>query len=190
MKRVILIIAIAVMAACKSKDKPSVKQAGRDTDYSFGPLKDTIPVNQPFTDADFDVFGEIKIGQPYMETISVLGSPASTSKATVWGADGQLHSDWDYKTKGLVVNISADPMNENNTKMVFSITAKAPCSYKTSRGIGIGSSYDEVTAAYKNAIDQSSSDPTLITVGSVYGGIIFSFKDSKVETIFYGAAAE
>jgi hypothetical protein len=101
-----------------------------------------------------------------------------------------LHEDWDYKTKGLVLNMSAEPTNVEGSKKVFSITAKTPCILRTTRNIGIGSSYAEVREAYKGFIDESSSDLTLITVGSVYGGILFSFKDEKVETIFFGAAAE
>ena len=43
------------------------------------------------------------------------------------------------------------------------------------------SMYKEVMAAYENDIDKSFTDKATITVGSVYGGIIFSFKNDKVE---------
>jgi hypothetical protein len=54
----------------------------------------------------------------------------------------------------------------------------------------IGSSYAEVQEAYKKDIDPEATDKTQITVGSVYGGIIFSFKNDKAEKIFLGAEAE
>ncbi|HEV7779643.1 MAG TPA: hypothetical protein VGO58_00175 [Chitinophagaceae bacterium] len=190
MKKYLLFIVLAVMTACKSNDKSSVKHAGHDSDYSFGPLKDTIPVNQTFTDADFDMFGDIRIGQHYMEVIRILGVPARKTNPVQWDADGLDHEAWDYKTQGLVINMSSDKLNADKTRSVFSITAREACPFKTTRNISIGSSYAEVTEAYKNAIDQSSTDTTMITVGSVYGGIIFSFKNNKVETIFFGSAAE
>ena len=73
---------------------------------------------------------------------------------------------------------------------VFSITITSPCGFRTKKNMGIGSTYKEVMAAYENDIDKSFTDKNSITVGSVYGGIIFSFKNDKAEKIFIGAAAE
>ena len=56
---------------------------------------------------------------------------------------------------------------------IFSITITKPCTFKTKRNIGIGSTYKEVMAAYEKEIDKSATDNKTITVGSVYGGIIF-----------------
>jgi hypothetical protein len=56
--------------------------------------------------------------------------------------------------------------------------------------MGMGSSYAEVETAYKKDIDPEATDKTQITVGSVYGGIIFSFRNDKVSRIFLGAEAE
>jgi hypothetical protein len=56
--------------------------------------------------------------------------------------------------------------------------------------MGIGSSYAEVEQAYKKDIDAESTNKEQITVGSVYDGIIFKFKDGKVSKIFLGGAAE
>ena len=46
-------------------------------------------------------------------------------------------------------------------------------------------------AAYADAIDpESGAEDESIVAGSVYGGVIFSMRDGKVEEIFIGAAAE
>lgn len=116
--------------------------------------------------------------------------PDSRSKAIEWAADGLLHEDWGWKSSGLVLNMSSDKTNIDSTLSIYSITAIAPCFFKTKAGIGIGSSYAEVQAAYKKDIDPEATDKTQITVGSVYGRIIFSFKNDKVNKIFLGAEAE
>jgi hypothetical protein len=48
-----------------------------------------------------------------------------------------------------------------------------------------------VTNAYSQHINKEDSAPdTCIVVGSIYGGLIFTFKEGKVNTVFIGAAAE
>jgi hypothetical protein len=186
----LLILFLLIYSSCGSSEANPDKKTGRDTDYHFGPIKDTIPVNATTSNADFEVFGELRIGQPYMETIRIMGVPASKSKPVAWEADGLMHEDWNYKARGIMINMSSDPTNTDKTRAIFSITARNPCTLTTTRKIGIGSSYAEVMAAYKGLIDASMTDNTVITVGSVYGGIVFSFEGEKVHTIFLGAVAE
>jgi len=154
--------------------------------------KDTTTMTTPpdMGKVDLENFGPIKLGQLYSEAKKVLGHPDSKSKAIEWGADGLLHEDWTWKSKGLVMNMSSDKTNVEGTLAIFTITAEAPCDFKTKAGLGIGNSYAEVEAAYKKDIDPEATDKTQITVGSVYGGIIFSFKNDKVNSIFLGAQAE
>jgi hypothetical protein len=139
---------------------------------------------------DIESFGPLKLGQHHSKTLEAIGQPDSKSKPIEWAADGLFHEDWAWKENGLALNMSFEKTNIDSTLSVFSITAKAPCDYKTKAGLGIGSSYAEVEAAYKKDIDPEATDKTQITVGSVYGGIIFSFKNDKVNNIFLGAQAE
>lgn len=191
MKKLIPLLTFAVLISCNSKTKTDVKVEGKQYDWDTTyPAKDTAspaPVNNKI---DIESFGDIKLGQHYKETVAVLGEPDNKSKAQEWGADGLMHEDWTWKSKGLVLNMSSDKTNRESSLAVFSITATAPCNFKTKAGAGISSLYDEVQNAYKKDIDATATDKTQITVGSVYGGIIFSFKNDKVEKIFLGAAAE
>ena len=120
--------------------------------------------------------------------IGLLGQPDSKSKAEKWDADGLIHQDWLYQSRGIMVNMESD--NTHGDPNIFSITITSPCGFRTKKNMGIGSTYKEVMAAYENDIDKSFTDKNSITVGSVYGGIIFSFKNDKAEKIFIGAAAE
>jgi hypothetical protein len=192
MKNILLIIVLGY-CSCKSGTKPEVTVEGKQYESEKkNPVeqKDTVQPGQAFNNMDLEVFGDLRIGQHYTELISKMGEPAIRSKAVQWEADGLMHEDWDYQAKGIMINLASEPNNKEISRKIFSITAKAPCVFKTTRNIGIGSSYPEVQQAYKGLIDESTSDATLITVGSVYGGILFSFKNDKVETIFFGAAAE
>jgi hypothetical protein len=71
-----------------------------------------------------------------------------------------------------------------------SISATAPSGLRTSRGIGIGSTAEEVRAAYGKELNPEESQDERLVVGSIFGGIIFDLKGNRVTGIFYGAAAE
>lgn len=181
-----------IVASCNSgKSKDETKpEASKDTAVA---VPDTTTGNTPkdtaVTEADFGGVGDLLLGLSDTKTIELLGQPESRSKAEEWGADGLMHQDWVYKTKGITLNMDDNKGKDKQT--IFAITITSPCSYKTKKNMGIGSTYKEVMAAYEKDVDKSASDNKTITVGSVYGGIIFTFsKADKADTIFIGAAAE
>ncbi len=191
MIRNLILASLILMTACKSKTKTTDTGEKTVKDSITTPVKDSVSNTGPsMGKVDMENFGALKLGQHYSETQEAMGPPDTKSNATLWGADGLLHEDWTWKKNGLVLNMSSDKNNTDSTLSIFSITAQAPCFFKTKAGVGIGSSYAEVDAAYKNDIDPYSTNKTQITVGDVYGGIIFSFKDDKAIKIFLGAAAE
>ncbi len=194
MKNYLLLLAIILVTACNSKSKTDEKTTDEKTnpDTAIQKPADTAVTTPPPPSGKIDIesFGDLKLGQHHAEVTSILGAPGSKSNAMEWGADGLMHNNWIYKAKGIELGMSAEKGNEEKTRTIFSMTATAPCAYKTKAGMGIGSSYAEVQAAYKRDIDPEATDKTQITVGSVYGGIIFSFKNDKVEKIFIGAEAE
>jgi hypothetical protein len=137
-----------------------------------------------------DGLGLIKLRLSESELIHLLGEPEATSDAEIWGADGLEHSNWSYASKGLEIGMAQLP--DDTEAHVFSISATAPCTLATSRGISIGSSKDDVLKAYKNEIDPNANDDTdsWITIGSVYGGIGLGIEEGAVSYIFIGASAE
>lgn len=192
MTKLLLFTGFLFFASCKSGTKEQKENPASHIDTPVT-LKDTPVVNNPAPAGgkiDIETFGDIKIGQPITETIKALGEPGSKSTPVEWGADGMMHEDWTYKDKSLVINVASEVKSKDNNKTIFSITAEAPCAFKTRANMGIGNSYEEVQAAYKRDIDLATTDKTQITVGSVYGGIIFTFSGNKVSKIFLGAAAE
>ncbi|MEK7225017.1 MAG: hypothetical protein AAB221_04970 [Bacteroidota bacterium] len=194
MKKLLSLVVVASLISCNFGTKTEVKVKGKqyDRDTTNVIKKDTNPpliITLDTSGVDKSNFGPIKLGQYYGETQEALGPPDTKSKAIEWAADGMLHEDWTWKKNGLVLNMSSYKETKD-VITIHSITAMAPCTFITKAGLGIGSTYAEVEAAYKKDIDTEATDKTQITVGSVYGGIIFTFKNNKAERIFLGAAAE
>lgn len=194
MKNYGLLLSIVLFIGCNSKTKTDEKTTN-ETDTTVAvtpPTGDTAASATPPPTGKIDIesFGGIKLGMTFKELVAALGHPAKKGEAVEWGADGLVHQDWTYPAEGLVLNVSFEKDALISTGQIFSITAKAPNWYKTKASMGIGSTYSEVQEAYKKDIDPEATDKTQITVGSIYGGIIFSFKNDKAERIFLGAEAE
>ena len=70
------------------------------------------------------------------------------------------------------------------------ISIYAACELTTERGIGLNANIADVKQAYKKAIESTELEDDYLVAGSVYGGLIFKFKNDRVEEIFLGARAE
>jgi len=132
--------------------------------------------------------GTLKIGQSLNEVQTILGEPVSKTELENWGADGRYYSTYNY-SNGLSLNMGSDDSTFNGAN-ISSITASGNCSLKTGKGIGIGSTFEETKNAYQSLTDQDESNDSILVAGSVYGGLIFNFKNGKVNRFFLGAAAE
>jgi len=134
-------------------------------------------------------FGFLRIGLSAAEISRNLGVPEIKEKKVLQEADGLYHQTWNYVQKGIKLDMVASRVEGDFS--VASISLKSPSLLKTKRGIGIGSSYAETKRAYEKEYNREESTPgKQLIVGSVYEGLIFSFKDERVVGIFLGAAAE
>ncbi|MEO5947021.1 MAG: hypothetical protein ABIP79_09405 [Chitinophagaceae bacterium] len=187
MKRYLTIATIIfIIMSCKSgntKENSAFNDLNEDT------------LNQPdqsnydqSKQTDLNYIGDLSLGMTAKQITNKLGEPVSKSKEELWGADGLQHQDWEYKAKGISLNMTRE--TATSAMEVFSISITNPCQFKTKKNIGIGSTYDEVMSTYAQEIDTTASDENVITVGSLYGGIIIEFENNKVVSIFVGAAAE
>jgi hypothetical protein len=191
MRPLLLLLSLSLFLACNSGEKEEANTKTEDTMIAKPPVDPPPTVEiQPAGKIDIETFGELKLGQSSADLLKILGEPEVKSRDVLWAADGLVHQDWVWNKKGLEIGMSYENGKENETAKIWSITAFAPCTYKTRAGMGMGNSYAEVENAYKKDIDPEATDKTQITVGSVYGGIIFSFENDKVNRVFLGAAAE
>lgn len=133
--------------------------------------------------------GGLRLGLPEKDVLKLLGKPATRGEFVFQEADGNYVQDWHYPDKGIELWMSAGE-KKSAVKTIANITASAPCTLATKKGIKIGDAESAARKAYTEHVDRETSDPDTLVVGSIYGGIIFNFTEGKVSRIFFGAAAE
>lgn len=138
-----------------------------------------------------EALGDIKLDMTESQLIAALGQPDSQSEATLWGADGMVHSTWTYAAPGLSIDMARDAESSQELT-VYTLAAASPCQLTTRRGIGIGDTRQAVLDAYAVEIDPAANADTgdCIIAGSLYGGIQFGIQGDTVSSIFIGAGAE
>ena len=136
-----------------------------------------------------EALGKLKLGQKAAAVIKELGEPASKGENQLWGATGEWVQEWHYPDKGLSLQMASE--KEKGAKTLLSMTATEKCTLATSEKIKIGSTEAEVRKAYAKLENKEEGKPgETLVAGSIYGGVIFTFKKGKVVQIFIGAAAE
>ena len=165
--------------AAEQEDLPEAVQAQQAEEKDFSEIG--------FKLMETETVGELKMGLTTDEVEKITGKPEIVTAFEEWGADGFEHQARVYQNE----SIELDFIKLEDGRVVSNmITISEGCNYKTSRNIGIGSTYDDVLQAYKAEIS-TPENPTTLIAGSIYGGIIFQFSDkNKVNNIFIGSAAE
>lgn len=133
--------------------------------------------------------GTLSIGIGEKEALAALPCPVSKGKEEFSEATSDYNQKWSFPACG--VNLTMASSAKGGPKVVTSIVIFAPSTLATTRGIHIGSTEEEVLAAYAPFVDRGAGQRgKTIVAGSIYGGMIISIADSKVSEIFLGAAAE
>ncbi len=137
---------------------------------------------------------EERIGALHLEMAAkdlsrAISCKPQKGKELLEGATGEYVQDWKYPRCGVTLKMSS--ASKAGPKTVAIITIEAPSDLKTSKGIHIGSTEKEVIKVYGPYRDpEGSVAGQKFVAGSVYDGVIFTFKNGKVVAIFLGAAAE
>lgn len=151
------------------------------------------PVPAQSENAQFNTKEE-RIGSLHLEMAAkdlsrAISCKPQKGKEILEGATGEYVQDWKYPKCGITLKMSS--ASKAGPKTVADITIEAPSDLKTSKGIHIGSTESEVIKAYGSYRDpEGSVAGEKFVAGSVYDGLIFTFKNGKVAAIFLGAAAE
>lgn len=138
-------------------------------------------------------FGDLKLSLTADEAIKIIGNPSMKTEEEYWGADGGHHSNWVYKSQGITLGmnrIEDHPDSKYHNKLVDRITITAPSDLKTLKGIGIGSSLDEVKIGYQRTMENTEMEEGWLIAGTIYGGLMFKIENEQVVEIFLGASAE
>lgn len=134
-----------------------------------------------------ETLGPLKIGVSASDLLNLLGEASEKSPPRIWGADGLEHQTWRYSAEEIELDLVKD---RNGVQKVDRILIKKPCSYKTSRNIGIGNAETDIRTAYREEINPQDSRANRLVAGTIYGGVIFQLQDGLISSVFIGAAAE
>jgi hypothetical protein len=140
--------------------------------------------------------GGIKIGTTE-ERVLAIAKRGRFGKLTkgedvVWEAIDYAIQEWKFSDAGLSLDMGSEKIGGKKT--VFSVTITGSSKLRTGRGIGIGDSRADVVKAYagfkSEPEEQFLETDNVYLVGSIFGGMVFSFENEKVTKIFLGASAE
>ncbi len=198
------VILSGIISACASQNHEptsAVRQAAEHAVPEQAPMqgesRDTEaqePAEAGFALMQSERLGPLRLGLPAGQVLKALGKPYEKSECEVWAADGAEHQQWRYPAQGIVLGMIAE--GAGNVQQIDAITISAPCRFRTTRDMGIGSGRRAVLEAYRKEIAQPSGDSAVgisndaVIAGSVYGGVVFTIKDNKVTGVFIGAGAE
>lgn len=133
--------------------------------------------------------GNLRIGLSEKDVRKAIPCPLKRGPDTLWGADGAYHQEWKFVDCGIRLSMVSE--NKGAAKSIESILLASPSTLSTKRNIRIGSAKQEVIKAYKSHWNKEDSKLSEgFVAGSIYGGVMFTFENNKVSSIFLGAAAE
>jgi hypothetical protein len=201
----VFIVLNCFLAACTCANHESRSAGGSGDDHAAlrqaaaqgrsDDSREQVTADSGFELMRSEALGPLRLGLPERKTLELLGEPDEKSRRVVWEADGAEHQTWRCTAKGIELDMVAE--SEGNNQEIDAISITDPCSFRTKRGTGIGSSRAEVLESYRNEIDRSqqTSPETghgagMVVAGTVYGGIIFRFHHNQIAGIFIGAGAE
>jgi hypothetical protein len=186
----ILLITITCITCTNSKNNSSKEP---NTEHKNMSLTDTSMLKKKLnTKSKIEVCetlgGWLNQSLDQQIVIDSIGLPDKKNQNSLWDATGTYVQQWEYKSKGITLEMES--IEEISNKKVMMITIVSPCALTTSQGIGIGSDLKLIQLKYSSQIDKSASDENTIVVGSIYEGTIFTLENNKVVKIFIGASAE
>ena len=189
MKKLLFLFSILIIGFSCNQNQTTNQEQNDNIEEDF--VTTPVDESQDFDQIGFDLMEEETIGNIQfdmkLETIeNKIGEPEEKTKFEIWAADGFEHQTRIYQNNTLEIDYIKTEDNEIVCNM---ITIYGNSQLKTSRGIGIGDSRTAVLKAYQKEIYDRNNPKSLIA-GTIYGGVIFSFENDKVTSIFVGAGAE
>lgn len=175
-------------------EPPSKHMEENTEDVPVDEVEKEIPLDDEayFLEVGFELMQKesiatLQYGIASAEVFIAMGEPDQKSENVYWGADGLEHQEWFYEKESLRI----DMVTDEHDQIVNSLQIQSPSQMQTSRGIGIGTPYEEVLEAYGKEINAIQSDHSaMIVAGTVYGGVVFMISDGLVVEIFIGALSE
>lgn len=131
--------------------------------------------------------GGVRPGMDAKAVEKILGKASKKGKAAVEEATGETVATWEWKKAGVSVLFS----DAKKKPVARLISLGAGAKLKTKAGVGIGSTLEELDAAYASVRrPPDGSDETSYLVGTMYAGMSFELVDRAVTAVYWGSLAE
>lgn len=183
----------SLLAGCGGPAAAPTNPTPGNTGGSDVPAEDPAP--RAIASWDQETFGALGLELPEAEVVAALGEPDVRPPYEEMAATGEVVAQWTWASKGVAIEMRE--AGGGKPAVVNTLTLTAPASYRSGHGrVGIGSTFDEVFAAYADLPVGEEDDPRdpssrdELTIGSIYGGLMFTFENERVTHIFMGAGAE
>lgn len=206
MKINFIVLTFLILISCNNrKNKHLQKITSSNNELEVTPSNDSLLSNlkndesnkEMNNEPDFEELGyelmesetikDLKLDLDIKQVEESIGVASELSKNEVWSADAEYHQTYFYENLGIELNMVGDKMESKKVNM---ISIHAPCKFKTSKGIAIGSTLTDLEREYGKYYNKDFSSDETFVAGSIYGGVIFTLKNNLVESIFIGAKAE
>ncbi|MDR3556822.1 MAG: hypothetical protein P4L55_18875 [Syntrophobacteraceae bacterium] len=140
-------------------------------------------------DTSRERIGPLRLGMAEKDVKGAVSCRPGKGREILEGATREYVQNWKYPKCGVILKMSSE--RKGGPKTVADITLTSPCDFKTGKGIHIGSTERQVREAYGRYRDpEASAAGQTFIAGSIFDGLMFTFRDGKVVEIFLGAAAE
>ncbi len=137
-----------------------------------------------------EVVAGVSLGIPRTKAIEILGKPSESEEPWEEGATGEWVSTVKWDKLGLELTMSGSSADDKEAR-VRGILLNEKSTAKTAKNVGVGSTLEEVIAAYGEGRDPDNAGETEhIVIGSLYYGIFVYLQDGKVSTLYMGQGAE
>ena len=134
--------------------------------------------------------GKLTIGMSPEALIAAYGEPSKKDKRMLYEATGEHHETWNWQGKGVKVDMLA-PAATGPVGQASFLMVSGPFGGKTAKGVGIGSTREDVLRAYDACLDRESISEQGITLGDVFNvALSFDFEGASVSSMSMGAMSE
>jgi hypothetical protein len=134
-----------------------------------------------------ETLGGVRAGIAETELVKLLGAPTSKSAPVEEGATGELVSTWSWPNG---VEASMTATSATGAATLRMLIASGSSTLQTSKGIRVGSSRQEVDAAYGAAANPAHSTEDFVLVGEMFDGLRIRLVGGKVTSISLGSDGE
>ena len=194
-KKIGLLALLASLAGCfdSSISDSASDIAAKQVEYTPASAGESVILSEEALDElsliHNESIGDLKIGMAVSDFISLVPCSVEKDEPVLWAGIGEIVQEWDYAECGVTMQLST--VDAKVPQAVSSISVVAPSEFKTARGIGIGSTEDDVIEAYQDQEDPTISESgQTFVAGSIYGGLFFTFNEGQVVKMFLGGGAE